>query len=272
MQTGPTTLLNVLMRKRGFAPIVAPSTASTPAARAFPASWEAFMGDVMTRLASATARVQDEAGLVDVIDAHLEAGLAETMGAYAFEHMHLWRSEQVPVGEEFRKHLLARPSETHGIILEALGVQEQLHPIVERLQREIAPALIDEAVASWTRAPLAYLTDYPTEIAALFLAQDRGLLASVLVVSDVADEHDETAWRTHASALLWRDGVRASARLLASLCPERVSFSLVPRSERLDIDQLVAVQRAQDAWLASIANSHADDVIHLFPETPHDGG
>ena len=257
----PTTLFEALLRERGLAPRREANEAIRASTQppVFVAAHATI--ETLTRKVHDAVSGASEAGAFGAaLDRLLEEGAALAFWAILPAVIELPVEEILRAIERFRRSLAGLTPETHGLVLEALGVQEQLQPIVNGLITEVPPAAVAEVHQSRVPAPLGYLTEFPVEIAALFLAQERGLLASIAALSWIERADAQVAAAPLSlAARFWRDGMRASARLLASVRPDLVSEGLVPAVERLDIAALVARRKQEDAWLAELVAAHPDD-------------
>lgn len=215
------------------------------------------------------ARAHDEESLVEAFDSFLADGMPGVIDVVkAMSNMPL--DELMRAIETARGQLSRLDPEVRGLIFEALGVQEQLQPIIARLAREIPASALHAIDQKRKRAPLAYLSEFPVVVAELMLASERGLLASTAVAAFM---ESSPAWWPAAlmpvTARLWRDGARATARLLASAAPTQVPEGLVPAVERLDVAGLAAARSAEDAWLASLVAEHPEQThIAIHHDAP----
>lgn len=229
-------------------------------------SAEATIEAVFLGVDGALSKASDERAFVAALDRLLEAGIALKFAQVAHAMLELPLEEILRAIEALRRDLGKLSQETRGLVLEALGVQEQVQPVVDRLAREARPNVMVDATEARVRAPLGYLVEFPVEVASLLLAQDRGALAAVATLRWMERSAPVEPSPLFLAARTWRDGMRASARLLASVRPDLVSEGLVPAVERIDIAALVERRRAQDAWLAELVAAHPDD--DSFPVYP----
>lgn len=116
--------------------------------------------------------------------------------------------------------------------------------------------------------PLGYLAEFPVVVAEMLLAAERGMLGAMAAIRFVEHPSDDyQPWHLLVASRLWRDGMRAMARLTALVRPALVSFGLVPSVERLDLGVLMRARAAENAWLADRIAAHPDqDRIALYDE------
>ena len=212
---------------------------------------------------------RDEAELVAWLDAWLERGASAEMARLGYAVRDLPTEEILGALDAVRRTRLNDLShETRGLVLEALGIQEQLQPVCAKILGEVTDAEMQATLAERMQAPLGYLTEFPVVVAEMMLAAERGLLgamAAIRFVEHPSDPHEP--WQLLVSARLWRDGMRSMARLTALVRPALVPFGLVPSVERLDLGELALARAAERAWIAERIATHPDqDRVPLYDE------
>lgn len=276
----PNTLLGALLRRKGLAPRVGaiPTTLTSPVPRPIMPPMErpelqAMVMEAARRVCVAVESTGTERDFLAVIDAMLERKDMLNLGPIARAALEMTLEESLSAIVDTHSRLGGLPEETRGVVLEAIGVQMQLLPIVSALAQEVSANDMEAVTRAWEQDPVGYLSNFPVEVAELFLAGDRGVLTA-MVVERLLEHPPETAqaWHLSFAARIWRDGVRALARLFASACPERVPEGLVPQSERLDIARLAEARKAEDAWLADLIATHRDeDRFPIYVKATRDG-
>jgi hypothetical protein len=262
----PTTLLGALLRRKGLAPRVSTTltlTSLVPRPIVPPMErpeLQAMVMEAARRVCVAVESARTERDFRAVLDSMLERKDALNLGSIARAALESTPEESLSALVDTRSRLGGLPEETRGVVLEAIGVQLQLLPTVSALAREVSANDLEAVTQAWEQDPVGYLTSFPVEVAELFLAGDRGVLAA-MVVERLLEHPWETVqvWHLSLAARIWRDGARALARLFASVCPERVPEGLVPQSERIDIARLAEERKAEDAWLADLIAAHRDE-------------
>lgn len=221
---------------------------------------QAMVMEAARRVCVAVESARTERDFRAVLDSMLERKDALNLGSIARAALESTPEESLSALVDTRSRLGGLPEETRGVVLEAIGVQLQLLPTVSALAREVSANDLEAVTQAWEQDPVGYLTSFPVEVAELFLAGDRGVLAA-MVVERLLEHPWETVqvWHLSLAARIWRDGARALARLFASVCPERVPEGLVPQSERIDIARLAEERKAEDAWLADLIAAHRDE-------------
>ena len=212
---------------------------------------------------------RDEAELVAWLDAWLERGAAAEMARLGYALRDLPTEEILDALDAVRRtRLNDLPHETRGLVLEALGIQEQLQPICAKILGEVTDADLQATLVERMQAPLGYLAEFPAVVAEMMLAAERGMLgamAAIRFVEHPSDPHEP--WQLLVAARLWRDGMRSMARLTALVRPALVSFGLVPSVERLDLGELALARAAESAWIAERIATHPDqDRVPLYDE------
>lgn len=261
VEEAPQNLIEAYLRRQGLAPSAKISTEeiAAPPARVpiDPATLDSTAEALVRRIVEAVAACPNEQAFVTRLDQLLEEGIVEQFAVFAHLLTVFPEEKFLAIVELIRGRISELPPATSGMLLEGLGVSEQLRPIVLELYREIQPEEMLGVEARRRRSPLGYLAEYPVVIAELLLASERGSLGGIIALHIIEQpERLNGTWLLSESLRLYRDGMRACAKLLASVRPDRVSEGLVPSSERLDLAALRAQRAEEEAWLDKLLAEH----------------
>lgn len=235
---------------------LARSAKYAPAVKSARAANEPMIERLVGIIAERVLHARDEQELVANVDALLETGV---IASYVRPLLAAMQRDGLLSTDHASRPLLATASlcpAARSVIDEASADHAWLVLVWQSVSSELGSGpLFDDVLLEASRRPLWFLSELPVEIAEAMLRAERGLPA--MVALQVAAESPEIVGadesRQVALAQMFRDAVRATLRLSASVKPALIPLDVVPASERFDVAQIAERRRAEDEQLRALA-------------------